>query len=119
MRHSSATHARAESKKSQPGKPYRLAARSFHTPVGGAVEWSSSPTGDRCDVARPSALYDNDRPASRLWALPGWLFLLSARACVALLCRYRFLIAARVFQGLGGALLLSTRRRDYHGHLSG
>jgi EmrB/QacA subfamily drug resistance transporter len=83
-------------------------ARTFHTPVGGAIEWIII----AYLVIIASTLLTFGRLSDMVGRKPVWLsglalFTLGSGVCGAA-NSLSLLIAARAFQGLGGALLLST-----------
>ena len=83
-------------------------ARTFHTPVGGAIEWIII----AYLVTIASTLLTFGRLSDMVGRKPVWLsglalFTLGSGVCGAA-NSLSLLIAARAFQGLGGALLLST-----------
>jgi MFS family permease len=83
-------------------------ARTFHTPVGGAIEWVIiayliTIAGTLLTFGRLSDMVGR-RP---IWLAGLALFTLGSGACGAA-NSLPLLIAARAFQGLGGAFLLST-----------
>jgi len=83
-------------------------ARTFHTPVGGAIEWVII----AYLVTIAATLLTFGRLSDMVGRKPVWLaglalFTLGSGACGAA-SSLPLLIGARVFQGLGGALLFST-----------
>ncbi len=83
-------------------------ARTFHTPIGGAVEWIII----AYLITIAATLLTFGRLSDMVGRKPVWLsglalFTLGSGACGAA-TSLSLLIAARVFQGLGGALLFST-----------
>src|SRR6266699_1779196 len=83
-------------------------ARTFHTPVGGAMEWVII----AYLVTIAATLLTFGRLSDMIGRKPVWLavlvlFTLGSGVCGAA-TSLPLLIAARVFQGLGGALLFST-----------
>ena len=83
-------------------------ARTFHTPVGGAMEWVII----AYLVTIAATLLTFGRLSDMIGRKPIWLaglalFTLGSGACGAA-NSLPLLIAARAFQGLGGALLFST-----------
>ena len=83
-------------------------ARTFHTPIGGAIEWVII----AYLVTIAATLLTFGRLSDMVGRKPIWLaglalFTLGSGVCGAA-NSLPLLIAARAFQGLGGALLLST-----------
>src|SRR5437867_1205406 len=83
-------------------------ARTFHTPVGGAIEWVII----AYLVTIAATLLTFGRLSDMVGRKPVWLaglalFTIGSGACGAA-TSLPLLIWARVFQGLGGALLFST-----------
>src|SRR5439155_5678339 len=83
-------------------------ARTFHTPIGGAVEWVII----AYLITIAATLLTFGRLSDLAGRKPVWLaglalFTLGSGVCGAA-TSLPLLIAARVFQGLGGALLFST-----------
>jgi MFS family permease len=83
-------------------------ARTFHTPVGGAIEWVII----AYLVTIAATLLTFGRLSDMIGRKPVWLaglvlFTLGSGVCGAA-TSLPLLIAARVFQGLGGALLFAT-----------